>query len=115
MRNLFAKLESLHLKKYYFQSAIIFLTVMLRNYVSSRNGGVLGIVFNYSLEGKTPGRSHLRRGDHIYPRAITSCPGHALCLTWQVKCTRPGDHIHAWWRELKRFARYCNSWHQARM
>ena len=46
MRNLFAKLESLHLKKYYFQSAIIFLTVMLRNYVSSRNGGVLGIVFN---------------------------------------------------------------------
>ena len=31
MRNLFAKLESLHLKKYYFQSAIIFLTVMLRS------------------------------------------------------------------------------------
>ena len=48
-----------------------------------------------SLDGKTPGRSHLRRGDHIYPRAITSCPGHALCLTRQVKCTRPGDHIHA--------------------
>ena len=50
---------------------------------------------NFSLDGKTPGRSHLRRGDHIYPRAITSCPGHALCLTWQVKCTCPGDHILA--------------------
>ena len=50
---------------------------------------------NFSLDGKTPGRSHLRRGDHIYPRAITSCPGHALCLTRQVKCTCPGDHIHA--------------------
>ena len=38
----------------------------------------------YSLGGLTHRRSHLRRGDHIYPRAITSCPGHALCLTWQV-------------------------------
>ena len=24
-------------------------------------------VKNFSLDGKTPGRSHLRRGDHIYP------------------------------------------------
>ena len=31
MRNLFAKLESLHLKKYYFQGAIIFLNVILRS------------------------------------------------------------------------------------
>ena len=53
------------------------------------------LLINFSLDGKTPGRSHLRRGDHIYPRAITSCPGHALCLTWQVKCIRPGDHIRA--------------------
>ena len=40
-----------------------------------------------SLDGKTPGRSHFRQGNHIYPRAITSCPGLALCRTWQVKCT----------------------------
>ena len=68
-----------------------------------------------SLDGLTPRRSHVRRGNHIYPRAITSCPGHALCLTWQFKCTCSGDHIRAWCRELKCFAWYCNSWHQARM
>ena len=68
---------------------------------------------NFSLDGLMPRRSHLRRGDHIYPRAITSCPGHALCLTWQIKCTCSGDHIRAWCQELQRFAWYCNSWHQA--
>ena len=54
---------------------------------------------NFSLDGLMPRRSHLRRGDHIYPRAITSCPGHALCLTWQIKCTCSGDHIRAWCQE----------------
>ena len=49
----------------------------------------------FSLDGLMPRRSHLRLGDHIYPQAITSCPGHALCLTWQVKCTCNGDHIRA--------------------
>ena len=69
----------------------------------------------YSLNGLTPRRSHVRRGDHMYPRAITSCPGHALCLTCWVKCTCSGDHIRAWCQELQRFAWYCNSWNQARM
>ena len=69
----------------------------------------------FSLDGLTPRRSHVRRGDHMYPRAITSCPGHALCLTCRVKCTCSGDHIRAWCQELQRFAWYCNSWNQARM
>ena len=70
---------------------------------------------NFTLDGLTPRRSHVRRGDHMYPRAITSCPGHALCLTWQVKCTCSGDHIRAWCQELQYHAKRCNSWHQARM
>ena len=71
--------------------------------------------FNCSLDGLTPRRSHVRRGDHMYPRAITSCPGHALCLTWQVKCTCSGDHIRAWCQELQYHAKHFNSRHQARM
>ena len=69
----------------------------------------------FSLDGLTPRRSHVRRGDHMYPRAITSCPGHNLCLTWQVKCTCSGDHIRAWCQELQYHAKHFNSRHQARM
>ena len=48
----------------------------------------------FSLDGKTPGRSHLRRGDHIYPQAITSCPGQAQCMPW-ARCDRPGVNVIA--------------------